>query len=106
MSKYRKGMLYVRRLNPKDKAGSYITALQMAAKSMLSHKFNRRPPFVLVRYGYRGMDVMDVGDSRADLLSRINGGMEPFRDISRRFRDERPSVKSKGALSGGWNGVE
>lgn len=88
MSKYRKGMLYVRRMAPTDKAGSFITSMQMAAKQMLSEKYNRRPPFVLVRYGNRGMDVIEVGDNRYELLSRINFGAEPFKRLSRRWRDE------------------
>lgn len=92
MSKYRKGMLYVRRISSSDKAGSYVTAIQMAAKLMLSRKYNRRPPFVLVRYGHRGMDVIEVGDSRVELLSRINPGGEPFKVISRRWRADRPAA--------------
>jgi hypothetical protein len=76
-----------------------MTAIQMAARLMLSRQYKRRPPFVLVRYGYPGMDVIDVGDSRAELLSRINIGAEPFKVISRRWRDGR-TVTTTPAASG------
>jgi hypothetical protein len=99
MSKYRKGMLYVRRIAPSDKSSSFVTAMQMAAKLMISRKLKRPLPVVLVRHGYRKMDIIDIGDNRAELLGRLNFGIEPFKSISRRWRDDRGETRAKVAAS-------
>lgn len=90
MSKYRKGVLYVRRLKPSDRAGSIITAYQIAAKKLLSEKLGRGLPFVLVRHGFRGESVLEVGDTRAELQGRVWGsGGASFKVTARAWR-ERP----------------
>ncbi len=87
MSKYRKGVLYVRRLKATDKTESYITAIQVAAKQMLAEKHGRGQPFVLVRHGFRGHSIMEVGDSRSELQARIWGsGGRSFKKTARSFR--------------------
>lgn len=88
MSKYRKGVLYVRRIKPTDKTDSVITAVQMAARRMLCERFGKRPPFVLVRHGHRGEAVMAVDYSRRELQSRIYGsGGRDFKATARAWRD-------------------
>ena len=91
MSKYRKGMLYVRRLKASDKANSYITALQIAAKKLIAEEHGRGLPFVLVQHGFRGQSVMEVGDSRAELQARIwgSGGLS-FKATARAWRIRAP----------------
>ncbi|XLY90492.1 hypothetical protein ACK8QS_22745 (plasmid) [Ectopseudomonas mendocina] len=87
MSKYRKGVLYVRRLKASDKSDSFITSIQVAAKKMLAEKHGRGQPFVLVRHGFRGDSIMEVGDSRSELQGRVWGsGGRSFKKSARAFR--------------------
>ena len=88
MSKYRMGVLYVRRIKPSDTTDSMITAVQMAARRMLCERLGKRPPFVLVRHGRRGESVMAVDYSRRGLQSRIYGsGGRNFKATARAWRD-------------------
>ncbi|GAA4493666.1 hypothetical protein [Pseudaeromonas paramecii] len=93
MSRYRKGILYIRRMRQGDQADSWLTAVQMAAKEMISKKHKRKPPMVLVRHGFDSDAVMDVDYSKRDLENRIFGkgagsnvGGNRFKRIARRWK--------------------
>lgn len=86
MSKYRKGMLYVRRLKPSDRADNLMTAAKMAAKRMICEDRGLPPPFVMIRHGMREMEIMQVAYSRSELLSSINGGRRTFKETARAWR--------------------
>jgi hypothetical protein len=86
MSKYRKGMLYVRRLKPTDRADNLTTAAKMAAKAMICQDRGLPPPFVMIRHGMREMQIMHVAYSRSELLSSINGGRKTFKETARAWR--------------------
>jgi len=88
MSRYRKGVLYVRRIKPTDKTDRFVTAVQMAAAQVVCKKLGKRQPFVLVRHGHRGESVMAVAYSRRELQSRIYGsGGRDFKATARAWRD-------------------
>lgn len=50
MSKYRQGILYVRRLKPSDKCDSWRDAINLAIDKILAEKRGKRV-YVLVRHG-------------------------------------------------------
>jgi hypothetical protein len=86
LSKYRKGMLYIRRLKPSDRADNLTTAASMAAKAMICEDRGLPPPFVMIRHGMREMQIMQVAYSRCELLQSINGGRRTFKETARAWR--------------------
>ncbi|HCU2480906.1 TPA: hypothetical protein OUK43_000389 [Pseudomonas aeruginosa] len=87
MSKYRKGVLYVRRLKQSDKSDSFITSIQIAAKELIAKKYGKGKPFVLVRHGFRHESVLEVGHSRVELQALVWGsGGRSFKNTARSFR--------------------
>lgn len=74
MSKYRQGILYVRRLKPTDKCDSWSDALRLAADQIIAERRGKKP-YVLVRHGDRsnngGPRIMASGTSKDELLSRM-----------------------------------
>ncbi len=85
-TKHRKGVLYIRRMKPQDRADSWITAVSMAAKQMLAEKYGRRPPLVLLRHGFHDMTVIEVGETRRDLQQRILSSHPSFKATARSWR--------------------
>lgn len=73
MSKYRQGILYVRRLKPSDKCDSWTDALRLAADKMIAEKRGGHV-YVLVRHGqFRDgrQPIMASGTSKREVLRNI-----------------------------------
>lgn len=73
MSKYRQGILYVRRLKPSDKCDSWRDAINLAMDKILAEK-RGKPVYVLVRHGqFRDgrQPIMASGLSKREVLANM-----------------------------------
>lgn len=73
MSKYRQGILYVRRLKPTDKCDSWTDALRLAVDKLIAEKRGTHV-YVLVRHGqFRDgrQPIMASGTSKREVLGSI-----------------------------------
>lgn len=103
MSKYRQGILYVRRLKPGDKVNDWRDAVNLAMDKLLADR-RGKPVYVLVRHGqFRDghQPIMSSGLSKRELLEALwicgTTGMSQ-RQRLRTWRDEpkaRPVRKGK-----------
>lgn len=69
MSKYRKGALYIRQMKEGDDTESFRTALRLAFYSVQIKSGKLKKAYVLLQHG--DSRVMDVGRSRADIMSKM-----------------------------------
>lgn len=69
MSKYRNGALYIRRMKENDKTESFRTSFRLAFYSLQIKRGKLKKAYVLVQHG--DSNVMDVGRSRADVMSSM-----------------------------------
>ncbi|MGY3856165.1 hypothetical protein [Aeromonas intestinalis] len=69
MSKYRNGALYIRRMKESDKTESFRTSFRLAFYSMQLKAGRVKKAYVLLRHG--DPNVMEVGKSRADIMSTM-----------------------------------
>lgn len=85
MSKYRKGVLYVRRLKKGDKTESWRTAARLAFYHQMIDNGRYRSAYVLVRHGFP--DVMEVDQRKHDLQKRLMfSGGGSFKQGARRWK--------------------
>lgn len=78
--RYTRGMLYIRRAKPTDKADSIFTAMSMAAKESMN---GPRGYFVVVRRGFPS-EVLECGYTRHELKQCFHPG--PWKRAQRFFR--------------------
>lgn len=93
-SKYRKGVLYIRNIQPGDKCGSFMSAVGLAAATMMVEHGKRRSVYVLVRHGFPN-DVLTHGHSKRAVQKNMlfSGGKgKSFKINARTWRDK--SVKA------------
>ncbi|NTE96710.1 hypothetical protein [Agrobacterium tumefaciens] len=85
MSKYRKGMLYVRRFRPSDDSDSWRLAIRLSFYQTMLKDGNYKGAYVLCRHGVKG--VMEVGRTREDLTRNLfMYGCRTFKDMQRRSK--------------------
>lgn len=73
MSKYRQGILYVRRIKPSDKVDDWRDAINLAMDKLLAER-RGKPVYVLVRHGqFRDgrQPIMASGLSKREVLEAL-----------------------------------
>ncbi len=92
--RYRKGVLYIRHIQPGDKCDSFMSAVGLAAATMMVEHGKRRSVYVLVRHGFPN-DVLTHGYSKRAVQKNMlfSGGKgKSFKVNARTWRDK--SVKT------------
>lgn len=85
MSKYRKGMLYARRLRPTDDSDSLRLAVRLAFYQSMLKSGRYTGAYVLCRHGMKG--VMEVAQTRRELTAGVfMYGCRTFKDVQRRSK--------------------
>ena len=88
MSRYRKGILYIRHLQPEDKCNGFMDAMGLALKNLMVERGKRRSVYVLVRHGFPN-EVISHGHTKRDVQKNIlfSGGKgKPFKVNARKWR--------------------
>ncbi|MBL3524172.1 hypothetical protein IM876_15950 [Serratia plymuthica] len=89
-SKYTKGVLYIRHFQPGDKCNSFMSAMGLAAATMMVERGKRSRVFVLVRHGFPN-DVLTHGYSKRAVQKNMlfSGGKgKSFKVNARTWRDK------------------
>lgn len=94
MLKYTYGEAYIRKLHPKDKADSFMTAYRMSALKLICER-QGKTPYVLVRRGFP-YEVLEVDQTKAMLAERFAYG-RTLRDACRWFRCKYPGTRREQA---------
>ncbi|QBQ72161.1 hypothetical protein HWC14_gp12 [Serratia phage Parlo] len=93
-SRFRKGMLYIRHIKPGDKCDSFMSAVGLAAATMMVEQGKRRSVYVLVRHGFPN-DVLTHGYSKRAVQSNMlfSGGKgKSFKVNARTWRIRSPKA--------------
>lgn len=92
--KYRKGVLYIRHIQPGDKCDSFMSAVSLAAATLMVEHSKRRSVYVLVRHGFPNKVISHGYSKRAIQKNILFGGGKgkPFKVNARTWRDK--SVKA------------
>ncbi|HFI5334004.1 TPA: hypothetical protein ACGQS5_001663 [Serratia liquefaciens] len=96
-SKYRKGVLYIRNIQPGDKCDSFMSAVGLAAAMMMVEHGKRRSVYVLVRHGFPN-DVLTHGYSKRAVQKNMlfSGGKgKSFKVNARTWRDKNVKAPRK-----------
>ena len=86
MSRYRRGVFYVRRMRPTDQADTWQTAIRLGFFQM-TRLDKGKAAYVLVRHGFP--DVLEVDKSKRVMQSRLcsgRAGRKSFKQNCRRWR--------------------
>lgn len=70
MSRYRKGVMYIRRFQQGDRCTSFMDAMGLAAKLLMVEHGKHRHVYVLVRHGFPN-EVFSYGHSKRDIQKNI-----------------------------------
>lgn len=89
-SRYRRGVLYIRHIQPDDKCNSFMSAMGLATATMVVEHGKRRSVYVLVRHGFPN-DVLTHGYSKCAVQKNMlfSGGKgKSFKVNARTWRDK------------------
>jgi len=96
-SKYLKGVLYIRHIQPDDKCDSFMSAMGLAAAKMMVENGKRHSVYVLVRHGFPN-DVLTHGYSKRAVQKNMlfSGGKgKSFKVNARTWRDKSAKAPRK-----------
>ena len=100
MSKYRRGIAYLRPIKQGDKANSYMVALKMAALTTpeLWNGSHRIKPLVLVQHGVEGVSAVfnNREEARSSMITTTQRGR------NRRFNKKRGQRSTIGDFKKIW----
>ncbi|EPG7067893.1 hypothetical protein SJZ82_05495 [Serratia marcescens] len=98
-SKHRKGVLYIRHIQPGDKCDRFMSAVGLAAAMMKVESGIRRSVYVLVRHGFPN-DVLSHGHSKRAVEKNIlfgGGKGKSFKVNARTWRSKnQQAAKERG----------